>query len=171
MSHSVWPHRWQPARLPCHWDSPGKDTGVGCHFLLLSSLHQYLILRTVPSCSRHFTESKFPEGMCSILLMIKDLCPPGARLGTGLDLPLRIALLFSLQHTLFPEPTVLWFVLVRVWSWYISINKQRQGSGKSVILPPPQEGILGSACHLVSASCSGGLAVVGVVPQQADFHF
>ena len=27
-------HRWQPTRLPCPWDSPGKNTGVGCHFLL-----------------------------------------------------------------------------------------------------------------------------------------
>ena len=26
--------RWQPTRLPCPWDSPGKNTGVGCHFLL-----------------------------------------------------------------------------------------------------------------------------------------
>ena len=30
----VRPHRWQPTRLPCPWDSPGKNTGVGCHFLL-----------------------------------------------------------------------------------------------------------------------------------------
>ena len=28
------PHRQQPARLPHPWDSPGKNTGVGCHFLL-----------------------------------------------------------------------------------------------------------------------------------------
>ena len=28
------PHRWQPTGLPCPWDSPGKNTGVGCHFLL-----------------------------------------------------------------------------------------------------------------------------------------
>ena len=34
MSYSVWPHRWQPTRLPHPWDSPGKNTGVGCHFLL-----------------------------------------------------------------------------------------------------------------------------------------
>ena len=34
MSDSVQPHRWQPTRLPCPWDSPGKNTGVGCHFLL-----------------------------------------------------------------------------------------------------------------------------------------
>ena len=34
MSNSVQPHRRQPARLHCPWDSPGKNTGVGCHFLL-----------------------------------------------------------------------------------------------------------------------------------------
>ena len=34
MSDSVWPHRWQPTRLPRPWDSPGKNTGVGCQFLL-----------------------------------------------------------------------------------------------------------------------------------------
>ena len=27
-------HRWQPTRLPLLWDSSGKNTGVGCHFLL-----------------------------------------------------------------------------------------------------------------------------------------
>ena len=31
---SVQPHRRQPTGLPCPWDSPGKNTGVGCHFLL-----------------------------------------------------------------------------------------------------------------------------------------
>ena len=34
MSDSVQPHRRQPTRLPCPWDSQGKRTGVGCHFLL-----------------------------------------------------------------------------------------------------------------------------------------
>ena len=34
MSNSVRPHRRQPARLPHPWDSPGKNSGVGCHFLL-----------------------------------------------------------------------------------------------------------------------------------------
>ena len=33
MSDSVRPHRRQPTRLPCPWDSPGKTTEVGCHFL------------------------------------------------------------------------------------------------------------------------------------------
>ena len=34
VSDSVRPHRWQPTGLPRPWDSPGKNTRVGCHFLL-----------------------------------------------------------------------------------------------------------------------------------------
>ena len=34
VSDSAWPQRWQPTSLPHPWDSPGKNTGVGCHFLL-----------------------------------------------------------------------------------------------------------------------------------------
>ena len=32
------PHGLQPTRLLCPWDSPGKNTGVGCHFLLQGNL-------------------------------------------------------------------------------------------------------------------------------------
>ena len=34
VSDSLWPHTLQPARLLCPWDVPGKNSGVGCHFLL-----------------------------------------------------------------------------------------------------------------------------------------
>ena len=34
VSDSVQPQRRQPTRLRRPWDSPGKNTGVGCHFLL-----------------------------------------------------------------------------------------------------------------------------------------
>ena len=34
MSHSLRPHGLSPTRLLCPWDSPGKNTGVGCHALL-----------------------------------------------------------------------------------------------------------------------------------------
>ena len=37
MSNPVRPHRWQPTRLLCPWDSPGKNTGEGCHFLFPKS--------------------------------------------------------------------------------------------------------------------------------------
>ena len=44
MSDSVQPHRRQSTRLPRPWDSPGKNTGVGCHCLL----PQYIVLDTNP---------------------------------------------------------------------------------------------------------------------------
>ena len=34
MSNSLWPHGLQPTRLLCTWEFPGKNTGMGCHFLL-----------------------------------------------------------------------------------------------------------------------------------------
>ena len=38
MSDPVRPHRQQPIGLLCPWDSPGKNAGVGCHFLLQSEV-------------------------------------------------------------------------------------------------------------------------------------
>ena len=38
VSESFQPHGLQPVRLLCPWDSPGKNTGVGCHFLLQRNL-------------------------------------------------------------------------------------------------------------------------------------
>ena len=50
MSDSVRPHRQQPTRLPHPWDSPGKNTGVGCHFLIqfvkVKSLSRVRLLAT-----------------------------------------------------------------------------------------------------------------------------
>ena len=46
MSDSTWPHRRQRTRLPHPWDSPGKNTGVGCHFLL----HKDSISSVTQSC-------------------------------------------------------------------------------------------------------------------------
>ena len=34
MSYSLQSHRLEPSRFLCPWDSPGKNTGVGSHFLL-----------------------------------------------------------------------------------------------------------------------------------------
>ena len=57
MSDSVRPHMLQPTRLPCPWDSPGKNTGVGCHFLLqcmkvkVKSLSRVRLLATPMHCS------------------------------------------------------------------------------------------------------------------------
>ena len=57
MSDSVRPHRRQPTRLPRPWDSAGKNTGVGCHFLLQcvkvkseSEVAQVVYLKVIQSC-------------------------------------------------------------------------------------------------------------------------
>ena len=52
----MWPHRLQPTRLPHPWDSPGKNTGVGCHFLLQWS--KYLLILWLQSLSAVTLETK-----------------------------------------------------------------------------------------------------------------
>ena len=53
MSDSVWPHRRKPTRLPHRWDSPGKNTGVGCHFLLqcMKVNSEREVAQLCPTCS------------------------------------------------------------------------------------------------------------------------
>ena len=57
MSNSVWSHRWQPTRLHRLWDSPGKNTGVGCHFLLqcmrVKSFSRSLVVTYLCILQRH----------------------------------------------------------------------------------------------------------------------
>ena len=63
VSDSVRPHRQQPTRLRCPWDSPGKNTGVGCHFLL--------------QCMKVKSESEFAQS-CPTLCDLMDCSPPGS---------------------------------------------------------------------------------------------
>ena len=49
----VRPHRRQPIRLPRPWDSPGKNTGVGCHFLLQCMEVKVKLLSCVDSSRPH----------------------------------------------------------------------------------------------------------------------
>ena len=57
------PHRRQPTRLPHPWNSPGKNTGVGCHFLL--------------QCMKVKRESKVTQS-CPTLSNPMDCSPPGS---------------------------------------------------------------------------------------------
>ena len=63
LSDSVQPHRRQPTRLPCPWDSPGKNTGVGCPFLL--------------QCVKVKSESEVAQS-CPTLCDPMDCSPPGS---------------------------------------------------------------------------------------------
>ena len=54
------PHRLQPVRLLCPWDSPGKNTGVGCHFLFQSSCtYGQLIYDTESNIPQYWKDSLF----------------------------------------------------------------------------------------------------------------
>ena len=57
------PHRWQPTSFPRPWDSPGKNTGVGCHFLL--------------QCMKVKSESEVAQS-CPTLRDPMDCSPPGS---------------------------------------------------------------------------------------------
>ena len=63
MSDSVQPHRRQPTRLRHPWDSPGQNTGVGCHFLL--------------QCMKVKSESEVTQS-CLTLRNPMDCSPPGS---------------------------------------------------------------------------------------------
>ena len=63
MSDSVQPHRWQPTRLPRPWDSPGTNSGMGCHFLL--------------QCMRVKSESEVAQS-CPTLSYTMDRSLPGS---------------------------------------------------------------------------------------------
>ena len=63
MSDSVRPHRRQPTRLFCPWDSPGKNLGVCCHFLL--------------QCMKVKSQSEVAQS-CPILSDPMDCSPPGS---------------------------------------------------------------------------------------------
>ena len=63
MSDSVRPHRRPPTRLSHPWDSPGKNTGVGCHFLL--------------QCMKVKSESEVSQ-LCLTLSDLMDCSLPGS---------------------------------------------------------------------------------------------
>ena len=96
MSDSVWPHRWQPTRLPRPWDSPGKNTGVGCHFLL--------------QCMKVKSESEVNQ-LCPTLTDPMDCSLPGSSVHG-----------FSRQEYWsglpLPSPTM-WYI--RIWSYLVII--------------------------------------------------
>ena len=51
VSDSVRPQGRQPTRLPSRWDSPGKNTGVGCHFLLQCMKSESEVTQSYPTLS------------------------------------------------------------------------------------------------------------------------
>ena len=116
MSDSVRPHRWQPTRLSRPWDSPGKNIGVGCHFLL--------------QCVKVKSESEVAQS-CPTLSDPMDGSLPGfsvhgifqARVlewGSGLPLPSPLTVLRGIKKKK-NSPFICLFILPALCSmWYLS---------------------------------------------------
>ena len=113
----VRPHRRQPARLPCPWDSPGKNTGVGCRFLL--------------QCMKVKNESEVTQS-CPTLIDPMDGSPPGssvhgifqARVWSGVPLLgklLKLPQKVSANSKHFPRREILSIFYV-ILCWLTTLN-------------------------------------------------
>ena len=120
MSNSVRPHRRQPTRLPRPWDSPGKNTGVGCHFLL--------------QCMKVKSASEVAQS-CLTLSDLMDCSLPGssihgifqARVLEWVPLPSPCTTFKSINS------------LVLRWSWcntYIYLNFDKDQNNNRFIIRP-----------------------------------
>ena len=62
VSSSLWPHGLQPTRLFCPWNSPGKNTRVGCRSLLQGVFHQRAIQINILPFPRRRSRSRMFHG-------------------------------------------------------------------------------------------------------------
>ena len=110
MSDSVRPHRRQPTRLPRPWDSPGNNTGVGCHFLL-----QY---------TRVKSESDVPQP-CPTLCGPMDCSPPGSSIHRVFQARVLEwdAIAFSVRYIRFPQKSVMVLGQEETLPWARQCNK------------------------------------------------
>ena len=127
----MWPHRRQPTRLPRPWDSPGKNTGVGCHFLLqcvkvkVKSLsHSWLLATPWPAAyqaplsmgfsrQEHWSGVPFPSPMRESESEVSQSCPT-------LSDPMACSLPGSSVPGIFQARVLEWVPLN--WGWNILVH-------------------------------------------------
>ena len=125
VSNSVRPHRRQPTGLPRPWDSPGKNTGVGCHFLL--------------QCMK--VESENWKGSC---LVVSDSSRPHT---AGYQAPLSMGFSRQEDWSGVPSPSLKYYAISQKLSFpHSSFGKESTcNAGDSSLIPgsgrSPGEGI------------------------------
>ena len=130
MYDSMRPHRWQPTRLPRPWDSPGKNTGVGCHFLL-----QHMKVKS---------ESEVAQ-MCPTLSDLMDCSPPGDLMDCSLP--------GSSVHGIFQARVLEWGAIAFSLMWYqfssIQFSRSLRPHESQHSRPPclsPTPGVYSNSC-------------------------
>ena len=120
------PHRWQPTRLSCPWDSPGKNTGVGCHFLL--------------QCMKVKSESEVTQS-CPTLNDPMDYSLPGSSVHGIFQARVLawIAVAFSNNWHMTLHNFKVYIVLI--WYNYILQNDYKDFPGGSVVKNTPANAV------------------------------
>ena len=144
MSDSVRPHRRQSTRLPCPWDSPGKNTGVGCHFLLqcmkvkmkAKSLSCVQLLAT-PSTAAWQASLSITNSWSLLKLMSIESVMPSNHLILCRPLLLLSSIFPSIR--VFSNESVLCNKWPEYWSFSFSISPSNEYSRliSSNLWPPP----------------------------------
>ena len=98
MFDSVQPHRRQPTRLPRPWDSPGKNTGVGCHFLL--------------QCMKVKSESEVAQS-CPTLSNPMDCSLPGSSIHGTITATCRLGFSRHEYWSGVPLPSLVYCIVVQ----------------------------------------------------------
>ena len=127
MTNSVRPHRRQPTRLLRPWDSPGKNTGVGCHFLL--------------QCRKVKIESEVTQS-CTTLRDPMDCSLPGFSICGIFQARELEWVTIAFSHQCLSSVQLLSHVQLFVTPWTAayqaspSIGFSRQGYWSGVLFPP-----------------------------------
>ena len=114
MSDSMQPHRWPPTRLLCPWDSPGKNTGVGCHFLL--------------QCMKVKSESEVAQS-CLTLSDLMDCSLPGFSIHGIFQARVLewVAIAFSVDIYRADNMIIFWsrfsVLVFLLWFWLLNRNE------------------------------------------------
>ena len=119
----MWPHRRQPTGLPRPWDSPGKNTGVGCHFLL--------------QCMKVKSGSEVAQS-CPTLRDPMDCSPPGSSV-RGIFQARELewgAIAFSLG----PSMLLQMIDIIHFYDWVICIPWSKKWQPTSVFVPGKSHG-------------------------------
>ena len=114
MSNCVQPHRRQPTRLTRPWDSPGNNTGVGCHFLLQCIKVKVKSLSLVWVFATPWITHARPPCPSPIPRVYSNLCPSS-----------RMSIKFCQILSLFLNLLIQWITLVgceRISFAYLELN-------------------------------------------------
>ena len=141
MSDSVWPHRRQPTRLPRPWDSPGKNTGVGCRFLLqcMKGKSESEVAQSCPTLSNPMD--------CSLPRLLHPWDFPGKSTGVGCHCLLQMVFLTThlFSHSLFITWSCKWYPITSVMCCSYRLTLEQCGANYARVR------ILGGGDHWASS--------------------